>query len=179
MHDRRAAEEGPDFDVAVGDLIVYASHGVGRVTSRESQGKTQEQQEVVVLVFGEGLSVTLPFARALEYVRPVSTEVEIASVRETLRSAEGARDGVWQKRLRATREKVALGEAVGLAEVIRDGVRRANRSTVPGGPAQLSLTERQLYLKARKLLSEEIGAARGIAPDEADAWITEQLRDIE
>ena len=74
---------------------------------------------------------------------------------------------------------MALGEAVGLAEGIRDGVRRANRATVPGGPAQMSLSERQLYLKARKLLSQEIGAARGIAADEADAWITEQLGEIE
>jgi RNA polymerase-interacting CarD/CdnL/TRCF family regulator len=43
----------------------------------------------------------------------------------------------------------------------------------------MSLSERQLYLKARKLLSQEIGAARGIAADEADAWITEQLGEIE
>src|SRR5207253_1012094 len=120
MHDQRATRANPDFDVAVGDLIVYASHGVGRVSSRESRGGAEEKQEVVVLVFGEGLSVTLPFARALEYVRPVSTEVELTCVRETLRAAEGTRDGVWQKRLRATREKVALGEAIGLAEVIRD-----------------------------------------------------------
>ena len=179
MHDQRATRANPDFDVVVGDLIVYASHGVGRVSSRESRGGAEEKQEVVVLVFGEGLSVTLPFARALEYVRPVSTEVELTCVRETLRAAEGTRDGVWQKRLRATREKVALGEAIGLAEVIRDGARRADRPTVSGGPAQLSLSERQLYLKARKLLAQEIGAARGIAPDAADAWIAEQLGEIE
>ena len=70
---------------------------------------------------------------------------------------------------------MTLGEAVGLAEVVRDGVRRQDKSAVRGGPAQLSLSERQLYLKARKLLADEIGASRGIEPAEADAWIAVQL----
>ena len=164
-----------ETNLSVGDLVVYASHGVGRVTTRETRAVAKQREEVVVLEFPEGLSVTLPFERALEYVRPVSSEAELASVRKTLRGGEGARDDVWQKRLKATRAKVTLGEAIGLAEVVRDGVRREHKSATRGGPAQLSLSERQLYLKARKLLSEDIGASRGIEPSEADAWITDQL----
>ncbi len=66
-------------------------------------------------------------------------------------------------------------EADGLAEVIRDASRRDERATARKEPGRLSLTERQLYLKARKLLADEIGASRGVDPSAADAWIGDQL----
>jgi hypothetical protein len=70
---------------------------------------------------------------------------------------------------------VTGGEAAGLAEVIRDASRRDERATARKEPGRLSLTERQLYLKARKLLADEIGASRGVDPPTADAWIGDQL----
>jgi len=152
----------------VDDLVVYASHGVGRVAIR--------QPETVVLEFAEGgLSVTLPIERAVECVRPVSTEVEIASIGRTLGGADAVGQENWQRRLKTTRGKVTGGEAAGLAEVIRDASRRDERATARKEPGRLSLTERQLYLKARKLLADEIGASRGVDPSAADAWIGGQL----
>jgi hypothetical protein len=70
---------------------------------------------------------------------------------------------------------VTSGEAAGLAEVIRDASRRNERATARKEPGRLSLTERQLYLKARKLLADEIGASRGVDAPAADAWIGDQL----
>ena len=65
---------------AVGDLVVYASHGIGRVADRNNA--------TVVLEFEErGLSVTLPIERAAECVRAVSTENEIADIGRTLGEA--------------------------------------------------------------------------------------------
>ncbi len=153
---------------AVDDLVVYASHGVGRVAIR--------QQESVVLEFaGGGLSVTLPIERAVECVRPISTEVEIANIGRTLGGADTVSQENWQRRLKATRGKVTGGEAAGLAEVIRDASRRDERASARKEPGRLSLTERQLYVKARQLLADEIGASRGVDPSEADAWIGDQL----
>jgi RNA polymerase-interacting CarD/CdnL/TRCF family regulator len=157
-----------ELRLAVDDLVVYASHGVGRVAIR--------QPETVVLEFAEaGLSVTLPIERAVECVRPVSTEVEIASLGRTLGGAGTVGQENWQRRLKTTQAKVTGGEAVGLAEVIRDGSRRDERAAARKGPGRLSLTERQLYLKARKLLADEVGASRGVDPSAADAWIGDQL----
>ena len=157
-----------ELRLAVGDLVVYASHGVGRVAIR--------QQETVVLEFGEGgLSVTLPIERAVECVRPVSTEVEIANIGRALGGADTVSQENWQRRLKSTRGKVTGGQAAGLAEVIRDANRRDERATARKEPGRLSLTERQLYLKARKLLADEIGASRGVDPPAADAWIGDQL----
>ena len=157
-----------ELRLAVDDLVVYASHGVGRVAIR--------QPETVVLEFAEGsLSVTLPIERARECVRPVSTEVEIASVGRTLGGAHAVSQENWQRRLKTARGKVTGGEAVGLAEVIRDASRRDDRAPARKEPGRLSLTEQQLYLKARKLLAGEIGASRGVDASAADAWIGDQL----
>ena len=150
------------------DLVIYASHGVGRVAMR--------QPETVVLEFAEGgLSVTLSIERAVECVRPVSTEVEIASIGRTLGGADTVSQENWQRRLKTARGKVTGGEATGLAEVIRDASRRDERATARKEQGRLSLSERQLYLKARKLLAGEIGASRGVDPSAADAWIGDQL----
>jgi RNA polymerase-interacting CarD/CdnL/TRCF family regulator len=153
---------------AVGDLVVFASHGIGRVADRSKR--------TVVLEFAErGLSVTLPIERAAECVRAVSTEVEIASIGRTLGEADEGSAENWQRRLKTTRSKVTVGEAAGLAEVVRDASRRDERATARKEPGKLSLTERQLYLKARQLLADEIGASRGVDPSEADAWIGDQI----
>ena len=157
-----------ELRLAVDDLVVYAIHGVGRVAIR--------QQKTVVLEFTEGaLLVTLPIERAVECVRPVSTEIEIANIGRTLGGADTVGEQNWQRRLKTTRGKVTGGEAAGLAEVIRDASRRDERATARKEPGRLSLTERQLYLKARKLLADEIGASRGVDPSAADAWIGDQL----
>ncbi len=153
---------------AVNDLVVYASHGVGRVTARN--------RKTVVIEFAErGLSVTLPIERAVECVRAVSTEDEIASLGRTLGETDAAGVDNWQRRVKATKGKVTDGEAAGLAEVIRDASRRDERATARSEPGKLSLTERQLYQKARQLLADEIGASRGVDPAEADAWIGDQI----
>ena len=157
-----------ELRLAVDDLVVYAIHGVGRVAIR--------QQKTVVLEFTEGaLLVTLPIERAVECVRPVSTEIEIANIGRTLGGADTVGEQNWQRRLKTTRGKVTGGEAAGLAEVIRDASRRDERASARKEPSRLSLTERHLYLKARKLLADEIGASRGVDPSAADAWIGDQL----
>lgn len=154
--------------LAVDDVVVYASHGVGRVAIR--------RPESVVVEFAKGgLSITLPIERAAECIRPVSTEAEIADLGQTLSGAESAAEPNWQRRLKAARAKVASGDALDLAEVIRDTSRRGERATARSEPGKISLTERQLYLKARQLLADEIGASRGVDPALADEWIGDQI----
>lgn len=153
--------------LAVDDLVVYASHGVGRVASR--------RPETVIFEFERGLSVTLPIARAVECVRPVSTEVELVGIGRMLGGSEVVSKENWQRRLKTTRSKVSGGEAVSLAEVVRDSSRREERAHSGKEPSGLSLTERQLYVTARKLLADEIGASRGVDSSSADAWIGDQL----
>ena len=154
--------------LAVDDIVVYACHGVGRVAIRR-------ERSIVVEFASTGLTVILPIERAVACVRALSTEAEIASVGRTLGDADTDVHASWQSRLKATRAKVTRGEAVDLAEVIRDASRREERTSARSEPGRLSLTERQLYLKARQLLADEIGASRGVDPADADEWIADRI----
>jgi RNA polymerase-interacting CarD/CdnL/TRCF family regulator len=157
-------------ELAVGELVVYGSHGAGRVVAREQRRSGAARQEVIVLELAESLTVTLPITLARDNLRPLVSEREIASVQRALRTNVPASEAVWLKRHKATREKLAAGEAIGLAEVISDGNRRHQADT-----GRLSASERELYTKARRLLANEIALVRGIQPAHADDWITNQL----
>jgi CarD family transcriptional regulator len=157
-----------ELGLAVDDIVVYAGHGVGRIAMRR-------EQSVVVEFPSPGLTVILPLERAVACVRPLSTEAEIACVGRTLGGANTDVHTNWQGRLKATRAKVTGGEAVDLAEVIRDASRREERASARSEPGKLSLTERQLYLKARQLLADEISASRGVDPADADEWIADRI----
>jgi RNA polymerase-interacting CarD/CdnL/TRCF family regulator len=157
-------------EFAVGQVVVYGGHGPGRVIARKARAAASEPEEVVVVELASTLTVTLPIALAREQLRSVVNETELASVQQTLRAVPPPSEPVWLKRQKVTRAKLAAGQAIGLAEVISDGAHRHHGET-----ARLSVSERELYLKARRLLADEIGHARGIDPTQAEDWITIQL----
>ena len=163
--------------LAVGDLVVYGRHGAGRVASRQEKG-LGKPHEIIVLDLAAGLSVTLPLERALEYLRPLVSKTEVACVQTTLREDTALNEDTWLKRWKTMQAKVATGEAVSLAEVVRDSVQRDRTPAAGGKTKRLSPSEHQLYLQARQLLASEIGLARGVELSEADDWITEQLARI-
>lgn len=155
--------------LAVGDLVVYASHGIGRVESREGH---RGNGELLVLVFENGLKVTLPLDRAQSTLRSLSGEPELEEVQRTLGcDAPSETLEHWSRRHRNAQAKLVGGSVSGLAEIVRDGVHR-ERARVEAGTAPI---RSQLYRDARKLLVAEVAAARGIEPDAADAWIVQQI----
>jgi RNA polymerase-interacting CarD/CdnL/TRCF family regulator len=161
----------PAVEFAIGKVVVYGGHGPGRVIARQTRATdAAAQEEVVVLELAAALTVTLPLALARQQLRPLANELELASVQRTLRRTPLASEAVWVKRQKATRAKLAAGEPLGLAEVVSDGAHRHQ-----GNNARLSASERELYLKARRLLADEIGHARGIEAAQADDWISNQL----
>jgi RNA polymerase-interacting CarD/CdnL/TRCF family regulator len=162
------------MQLGVGDRAVYGGHGTGRVVAREKRGSDGTRCEVVVLEFADGLLVTLPIARAQEQLRPLVSELEIAGIGKMLRVAPPPDDEAWVRRRKLTQEKLAAGTTIGLAEVVRDNACR-DVPVPAGGRSRLSPSERVLYLKARRLLANEIGVARGVQPAEAEDWIARQL----
>jgi RNA polymerase-interacting CarD/CdnL/TRCF family regulator len=166
-----AAANEAALGLAVGDVVVYASHGIARV---ESQDGSAGNASTVVLACENGLRVTLPLARAHDSLRRLSGERELAKVQRTLRSSEDPAVEPWSKRFRAIRAKVSAGEVTGLAEVVRDGLRREQRR-IGRGAGPIGPGERQLYLQARRLLAAEIALSRGLDADDADGWIVAQV----
>jgi RNA polymerase-interacting CarD/CdnL/TRCF family regulator len=160
------------LSLAVGEAVVYASHGIGRVESKRPGDGTLPG--TVALVFESGMRVILPLARAFDALRPLSGERELEDVQRTLRAEAPPAVEPWSRRYRVTREKVATGQVTDLAAVVREGLQRervaagaSGRTTAPSG--------RQLYMQARTLLAAEIALCRGIDAAEADAWIVEQV----
>jgi RNA polymerase-interacting CarD/CdnL/TRCF family regulator len=154
--------------LAVGDLVVYASHGIGRIESREHH---RDSGEMLVLVFESGLKVTLPLDRARNALRSLSGESELEEVQRTLGSDAPPAPEHWSRRHRNSQAKLVGGTVGGLAEIVRDGAHR-ERERVKGSAAPI---RNQLYRAARQLLVAEVAAARGIEPDAADAWIVQQV----
>ena len=158
--------------LALGDMVVYASHGAGQVAARERRVVLGRRQEVVVLALAGGLSVELPIERAHELLRPLASEADMSRVQKTLGAGHAASGDPWLKRRRESQAKLTGGDPVELAEIIRDSACRER--TLPA-KTQLSPGEKELFAKARQLLSSEIALVRGVEPAEANAWIDEQL----
>jgi CarD family transcriptional regulator len=160
----------------VGDLVVYRSHGAGSVAARESRIVLGRRQDVVVLALADGLSVELPLERAHRLLRPLADETTLSRVQETLRADPALNGDPWLKRQRDSQEKLADGDPVGLAHIIRDSVGREARQSAKGTKLGLSPWEREILAKARRLLATEIAFIRSVEPEEADGWIDRQLR---
>jgi RNA polymerase-interacting CarD/CdnL/TRCF family regulator len=160
--------------LAVGDVVVYAAYGVGRIVARERRPVHGAEQEVVVVELADGLSVLLPIERAHEQLRPPVSAAGARRIQERLRQDSAPSPDNWPKRKEQTRAKLTGGDPLQLAEIVRDGARH-KQALAERGNSQLSSGEKVLYEKARQLLSAEICIACGLDPAQADAWIDEQI----
>jgi RNA polymerase-interacting CarD/CdnL/TRCF family regulator len=115
--------------------------------------------------------VSLPHERAKACLRPPAGSSELEAVSATLTASEAPAEQSWQMRTRTTREKIALGDPVALAEIVRDAVERQRRLS----SGSLSSLERELYEKARSLLAGELAVAACIDDAEAQEWISSRL----
>jgi len=159
----------------VGDTVVYRAHGAGRVAAREQRVILGVERETVVLDLADGLSVALTLEQARAQLRPVIDEAGVQGVQETLRDEAEPGSDSWHTRRKATQAKLTGGDPLQVAEIVRDGESRRQRTNAQGERTMLSLGERNQYLKARQLLAGEIAIARGLDLIEADAWIDIQL----
>jgi CarD family transcriptional regulator len=160
--------------LAVGDLVVYGNHGIGRVAARRKQEAGGAMQDVVVLEL-EQLTVTLPLALARTQLRSPANDADLRRVGVALRDDRELSSRNWLSRRRETLEKLIGGTPVELAQIVNEGAQRERLRSVNGSRGQLSLGERQLYTRARALLSGEIALALDIQPAAAETWIDGHL----
>ena len=161
--------------LAVGDLVVYGTHGIGRIAARKEQAVLGTAREVVVVELEDGLTATLPLERAREQLRPLASEADVRHVRKELRADRDLNIGPWLSRRQAALDKLTSADPVKLAEIVSEGAQRERMRLASGSKPQLSAGEREIFVKARKLLSVEIAQALGMQPAAADGWIDEQL----
>ena len=144
------------MNLAVGTIVAYPPHGVGRISAREKNVVLGVEEEVVVIELGNELSVTLPVSRATELLRPPATEADLKRVQKTLREDGVVSDEIWSKRLQHAQEKLRSGDPLDLAESVREGVKREQGRTATVPPIKISTRDVSFLLLAGALLSGEI-----------------------
>ncbi|MBB3019511.1 CarD family transcriptional regulator [Microvirga lupini] len=159
-----------DLAFKAGETVVYASHGVGRITAIEEQEVAGFKLQVFVIFFEKDkMTVRVPIAKAASSgLRKIVEPAVIEKVLEVLTGRARAKRGMWARRGQEYEAKINSGDLMMLAEVLRD-LYRSPEQTEP------SYSERQLYESALETLAREISVVHGISLTEAQTLIGQSL----
>jgi len=152
--------EKPPFDT--GDLVVYPTHGVGKIVAIETQEISGHTLNVFVVHFDKDrMTLRVPLAKAkVSGLRRLSSQKEMDAALAKLRGRSRAKRTMWSRRAQEYQAKIASGDPASIAEVVRDLYRNT------GQPEQ-SYSERQIYQAALDRLVREFAAVESI--DESTA----------
>ena len=101
-------------------------------------------------------------------VRDVVDEAGLKRVFDVLRAPLTEEPTNWSRRFKANQEKIASGDVIKVAEVVRD---LSRRDTDRG----LSAGEKRMLSKARQILVSELALAEKTAEDQAESKLDEVL----
>ena len=148
------------------ELVVYPSHGVGKIIGIEEQEIGGDKLELYVVSFEkEKMILRVPLNKADHAgMRRLSTKDELGPVVTTLKGRAKIKRTMWSRRAQEYSEKLNSGDPVKIAEVLRD-LHRADDQ-----PEQ-SYSERQLYEAALDRLAREFAAVEKIDQDVAEQRI--------
>ena len=148
------------------ELVVYPSHGVGKIIGIEDQEIGGDILQVYVVSFEkEKMILRVPLGKAeVAGMRRLCTRDEMGPVVTTLKSRAKIKRTMWSRRAQDYQEKLNSGNPVRIAEVLRDLHRAEDQ------PEQ-SYSERQLYEAALDRLAREFAAVEKIDQDAAEKRI--------
>ncbi len=155
---------------AVGETVVYPHHGAALIESVETRIIRGEEKLYLVLKVAQGdLTVRVPADNAeLVGVRDVVGQDGLDRVFEVLRAAYTEEPTNWSRRYKANLEKLASGDVIKVAEVVRDLWRRDKDRGLSAG-------EKRMLSKARQILVSELALAEHTNEDKAEAILDEVL----
>lgn len=155
---------------AAGDLVVYPTHGVGKITSIEIQEIAGHTLNVFVVTFDKDrMTLRVPLAKAkVSGLRKLSSHKEMDAALAKLRGRSRAKRTMWSRRAQEYQAKIASGDPASIAEVVRDLFRNV------GQPEQ-SYSERQIYQAALDRFVREYAAVERIDELTATQRIEELL----
>ena len=154
----------------IGETVVYPHHGAARIEdiyTRKIRGV--EKTYFKLRVMQGDLEIQVP-ADMLEDVgvRDVSDDQQLEHVFTVLRAEQIEEPANWSRRYKANSEKLASGDVVKVAEVVRDLTRRdADRHPSAG--------EKRMLAQARQVLGSEVALARQVSEDDALELLDEIL----
>ncbi len=140
-----------------GDLVVYPTHGVGKITAVETQEIAGHTLNVFVVVFEKDrMTLRVPVAKTkVSGLRKLSSRKEMDAAVAKLRGRSRVKRTMWSRRAQEYQAKIASGDPGSIAEVVRDLFRNT------GQPEQ-SYSERQIYQAALDRFVREFAAVERI-----------------
>ena len=155
---------------ANGDLVVYPTHGVGKITAIETQEIAGYSLSVIVVLFDKDrMTLRVPLAKAKgSGLRRLSSRKEMDAALAKLRGRSRAKRTMWSRRAQEYQAKIASGDPASIAEVVRDLFRNT------GQPEQ-SYSERQIYQAALDRFVREYAAVERIDESTATQRIEQLL----
>jgi CarD family transcriptional regulator len=150
----------------LGDKVVYPHHGAGTIVKREQreiQGETREYLTIKIL--HNDMTVNVPAENAERVgLRKVIDEEAVKKVVKYLTSGGTEMPKNWNRRFKHNRDKMKTGDVFELAEVVRN-------LSLRDGEKGLSTGEKQMYVKAKKILASELMYAKNLSEDDAFVWL--------
>ena len=153
-----------------GDLVVYPTHGVGKIVGIEIQEIAGHTLNVFVVHFDKDrMTLRVPLAKAkLSGLRRLSTRKEMDAALTRLKGRSRVKRTMWSRRAQEYEAKINSGNPASIAEVVRDLYRNV------GQPEQ-SYSERQIYQAAMDRLVREFAAVEKIGEDVATKRLEQML----
>ena len=155
---------------SVGETVVYPHHGAALIEAIETRVIKGEPKQYYVLRVAQGdLTVRVPAENAeIVGVREVVGEEGLTKVFDVLRAPHTEEPTNWSRRYKANLEKLASGNPLKVAEVVRDLWRRERERGLSAG-------EKRMLAKARQILVSELALAEGTDEERAEVLLDEVL----
>ena len=156
------------FDV--GDKVVYPHHGAGKVIRKEvREVLSQKREYLTIKIQHNDMTVQVPTENAEKVgLRTVIGDKEVAVVLKALTGSSTEMPKNWNRRFKHNRDKMKTGDVMELAEVVRNLALRDHEKG-------LSTGEKQMFVKAKKILASELMYAKNMDEDECHEWLEEVL----
>lgn len=166
-----APQPGSKKNFAVGEYVVYPTHGVGKIMGHEVEKIGDHELKVFVIAFEKDkMTLRVPVGRAeAAGLRSISTNDQISKALATLKSRAKIARGMWSRRAQEYEAKINSGNLVAIAEVVRDLHKNVDQS-------ERSYSERMIYETALHRLSGEVAASERVDVKDAQDKLLVVLR---
>jgi CarD family transcriptional regulator len=154
----------------VGDKVVYPHHGAGTIVKKESREVLGQKREYLTIkILHNDMTVQVPSENCDQVgLRRVIGEKEVAVVLKALTGGSTEMPKNWNRRFKHNRDKMKTGDVLELAEVVRNLALRDHEKG-------LSTGEKQMFVKAKKILASELMYAKSMDEEECAEWLEEVL----
>jgi len=157
----------------VGAKVVYPHHGAGTVVKKESREVLGTKRDYLTIrILHNDMTVQVPAENAEAVgLRPVIDEKMVEVVVKALKGGGTQMPKNWNRRFKHNRDKMKTGDVLELAEVVRNLSLRDHEKG-------LSTGEKQMFVKAKKILASELMYAKGMDAEEAAEWLEDVLSNV-